>query len=171
MPRIRMPQRCTALKSNQTPWKAWARPGTDPPRCAAYGAATRKVGAPTGNRNAQTHGVYASGPQGHPPAECSTLRAKRGRQSDADVRGPPDLDAVIADLSRRIDQLSDYIDRNIAELDAEAYAKLAALQGQLSSRLGRLLRDRQQLVGDADELTKAIEGALDEIREEWGIDV
>lgn len=82
------------------------------------------------------------------------------------------LSAAIADLQRRLRQLSRYIDDNLNDLDADTFVRLANLQGQLTSRLGRLMRDRQQVAGDAgDELTAAINDALDEISEEWGLDL
>ena len=134
-----MATRCTALKHNQTPCKAWAVKETNPPRCAAHGGGKKPVGAPPGNKNAEKHGAYAQ-----PKA------------------AGPDIDERIADLNRRIESLSAYIDTHTADLDTEILIKLLALHGQLSSRLGRLMRDRQILHGDdTSELQQAIEEALD----------
>jgi hypothetical protein len=115
-----------------------------------------RVGAPAGNQNATKHGVFA-----------------HGRGAPACAPGASvDLDAAIADLQRRLRQLSTYIDDNLTDLDADTFVRLANLQGQLTSRLGRLMRDRQQVSGNAgDELTAAINDALDEISEEWGLDL
>jgi hypothetical protein len=112
-----------------------------------------RVGAPAGNQNAVKHGVFTQGGEDGTGAEAN-------------------LDAAIADLQRRLRQLSRYIDDNLTDLDADTFVRLANLQGQLTSRLGRLMRDRQQVSGNAgDELTAAINDALDEISEEWGLDL
>lgn len=143
-----MGTRCRATKGDGMPCRAWAVQGTDPPRCAAHGGAPTPPGAPAGNNNAQTHGAYTS-------AQVSA-----------------DLTARIDDLDRRIRQLSDYIDHHLADLAPEDFTRLAALQGQLSSRLGRLMRDRIQIDGQGgDELTEAINKALDELSQEWDIEL
>lgn len=96
-------------------------------------------------------------------------------RGDADT---VDLDERIRDLNRRIHRLSQYIDD--AELgDGENdtitvtdYAKLANIHGQLTSRLGRLLRDKQQLDGGSGaELEQAIGDALDMASTVLGVDL
>jgi hypothetical protein len=153
-----------------------AIPGTEPPRCTIHaagsqaaespvGGTTKKPGAPPGNHNAETHGVYRRSPAGdsQPP------------------NGPPaDLDARISDLNRRIQQLSDYIDRaqiGTAQdgdctdtIDVDQYARLLSLHGQLTSRLGRLLRDRQQISPDENSfLQECINEALDQVSDILGV--
>jgi dsDNA-specific endonuclease/ATPase MutS2 len=80
------------------------------------------------------------------------------------------LDERIADLNRRIDQLSAYIDER-KDLAPDDLVKLLNLHGQLTSRIGRLMRDRQQVSEDADELTVAIHAALDDLSEKWGVEL
>jgi len=129
------------------------------------------VGAPRGNKNAEKHGAYGA------PAVRETSREPPGADRSGDRSGT--LDQIIRDLHRRLSQLSAYIDRRMADVDhgtdvlpVDVYAHLVSLQGQLSSRLGRLMRDRKQIAGDAaDELTQAINAALDDISAEWGIDL
>jgi len=114
--------------------------------------ATRRPGAPPGNTNAQTHGVYSDVPS-------------------TDV----DIDTRIADLNRRIEQLSAYIDTvtigtGDRDIDVDQYARLLSLHGQLTSRLGRLLRDRQQICPEDDSLLQqAINDALDQASEILGV--
>jgi hypothetical protein len=49
-------RRCSATCANGKPCRAWALRGSEPPLCAAHSG---KVGAPPGNKNAQTHGYYS----------------------------------------------------------------------------------------------------------------
>ncbi len=68
---------------------------------------------------------------------------------------------LILDLLRRLHDLSAYIDRH-PSLPPPQYAALLRLQGELTSRAGRLLRDRRQDDGPAGaELERAIQEALD----------
>jgi hypothetical protein len=91
-----------------------------------------------------------------------------GRNKDALL----DLDARIAALNRRIEQLEACIDAHRHELDAKEFAALAGLQGQLVSRLGRLMRDRQQLQGDpADELPYDLDEVLQIVGQALGVDL
>jgi hypothetical protein len=151
--------RCTATTRTGRPCRAWAVKGTDPPRCASHrrspsgdGGTGNRIGAPPGNTNAQTHGAYTQPP-------------------DTSV----DLDARIADLNRRIEQLSTYIDHatigpNDGDIDVDQYARLLSLHGQLTSRLGRLLRDKQQISPEDDSLLQqAINNALDQASEILGV--
>jgi hypothetical protein len=137
-------QKCGATTKKETACKAWAIQGSQPPRCSAHSG--RRWGAPKQNQNAKTHGAYVT----EPPTISLT--------------------EIIADLDRRRQQLAAYIDAHLAELDADAYTRLAALEGQLASRIGRLMRDKKQVQGDEmDELDKMIDEALDQLSQEWGI--
>jgi hypothetical protein len=49
-------RRCSATCANGKPCRAWALRGSEPALCAAHSG---KVGAPPGNKNAQTHGYYS----------------------------------------------------------------------------------------------------------------
>jgi hypothetical protein len=149
-----MPTRCTAKTKAGTPCKAWAVRGSDPPRCAAHGGslAGRQVGAPPGNQNAVTHGLYAAPEE--PPAT---------------------IEGIIADLARKQAALSVYIDGLLtaeADLDLDDVARLLKIHGMNASRLGRLLRDQRALSGDAaDGIAGAIAQALDELSTELGVEL
>lgn len=141
-----MGTRCTATTIRNQPCRAWAVPGTDPPRCAAHGGASSPPGAPANNQNAVTHAVYASSNQ-----------------------SPADLPAAIAALDHRIRTLSRYIDVQ-PKLELHDMVILVKLQGELTSRLGRLLKIWSDLNSeDAGELTGAINEALDMISDAWSL--
>lgn len=141
-------RKCTATTAADQPCKAWAVHDSDPPRCSAHGGGRGKIGAPPGNDNAQTHGAYAT-------QEPSV-----------------DLSVRIADLDRRIGNLSKYIDLHFIDLEPDEYRALLALYGVLCSRLGRLMRDRAQLGGDRDdELHRAMNEALDLVAQDLGIEL
>ncbi len=147
-------RRCTATCSDGSACRAWAVRSSDPPRCAPHGGGRARVGAPAGNQNAVTHGFYGSSaapPWADEPA-CS-------------------IDAVIADLYARHQQLSRYIDENMDHLSTAEFARLTSLHGQSASRLGRLLRDRRVLEPEEDGMSWAIQRALDELAKEWGVDL
>lgn len=135
--------RCGATTSSGEPCRAWAVRGSD--RCAAHSGV---VGAPAGNQNARKHGFYSR-----------------------DSSGLSTIDGVIADLARRQEQLTDYLERVLAQGgDVADIARVFALHGQNASRLGRLLRDQRALSGkSADGLLDAIGKALDEIGTELGV--
>jgi len=143
-----MAQKCTGKKPNGTPCKAWATPGSDPPRCHDHPKNSRKAGAPKGNKNAEKHGAYSGGEL------------------------PTDLDARIAALDKSAQRLERYIDVHILELDAEEMVKLLTLQGQLTRSIGRLMRDRQQVTGeDADTMQQDISAALTLASELFGVNL
>lgn len=134
-----MGTKCAALTKAGSPCGAWAVRKSNPPRCAAHGGGKAPVGAPPGNDNAKSHGFYSN-------TDATAL--------------PADLDARITDLDRRVQQLSLYIDQRLTSLIPSEYNTLFSLQGLLTSRLGRLMRDRYQITSAIDDLDTAIEDAL-----------
>lgn len=143
--------RCTAVCLDGTPCRAWAVRGTDPPRCAVHGGTTRRIGARPGNQNALKHGYYA---EADLPENCT-------------------IDAVIEVLYQRQLQLDEYIDTIWgSDVGLNELAHLLRIHGQNASRLGRLLRDRRALSGDAaDGISGAIAQALDELSTELGAEL
>lgn len=137
------PQRCTATCKDGTPCRAWAVRGTDPPLCSAH-RDHPNWGAPHGNDNALKHGYYA----------------------DPDLPDDCTIDAVIDMLYQKQIDLDAYIDAVLhgADVGLRDLAHLFSVHGQNASRLGRLLRDRRALSGDAaDGISGAIARALDEL--------
>ena len=144
--------RCTHLTTAGQPCRAWALTGSDPPTCAMHAGRVTGQGAPAGNRNAVRHGFFA----------------------EFDLQDPahPPINGIIHDLVARQEQLSAIIDDHLAELTIPDLARLLAIHGQNASRLGRLLRDRRALGGDAaDGFTQAIGAALNELGTMWGVDL
>ena len=147
-------RRCTATTHSGRPCRAWAMHHTNPPRCAIH-AGRALGGAPPGNRNAVTHGYYTT------PDLSGDLHI--------------DLNRIILDLAAKQAQLSAMIDHCLQDInghDLRDIARLMALHAQTASRLGRLLRDQDALSGNtADQLQEAIDFALDELSEEWGVEL
>jgi hypothetical protein len=87
----------------------------------------------------------------------------------------PPINGIIGDLASKQAQLSALINRcleSAPEPDVGDLVRLLRIHGQNASRLGRLLRDRRALSGDAaDGLLGAIAQALDELSTEWGVDL
>jgi hypothetical protein len=152
-------QKCTELTASGTPCKAWAVHGTDPPRCAAHGGGKAPVGAPPGNRNAETHGFYSQ-----PRTDA--------RSCVSCVSTPASIDDIFNGLAEKQAQLDRYITDNLPDLDAEVVIKLLGLYAQNASRLSRILRDRAAITGEtADELDDAISEALRLASHELGVDL
>ena len=178
--------RCTATTRKGQPCRAWAVPGTDPPRCAAHGGVASKPGAPSGNQNAVTHGFYARNwGMGHRTAELGSKLPPDGigvqnlnqKSSVPGEDAPGDQDDLIIansltevityvteDLVNKYIVLSKYINKNFEELSPPAMTHLLSLHAQMASRIGRLLRDQKAIEPDgSSELQQAIDLALDEL--------
>jgi hypothetical protein len=103
------------------------------------------------------------------PAATPDLPGVGTLDKDGALSGPSALPRLVADLKRRIDQLSAYIDGHLEDLDPADYARLGALQGQLVTRLSRLNKEMAEEGTGADALAAAIDNALDQLGAEWGI--
>ncbi|MGD8491253.1 MAG: hypothetical protein PVG54_14420 [Anaerolineae bacterium] len=110
---------------------------------------------------------HAATPEPEWPADEVWSKAQPPRQAEI-------IAATIADLAVKQQRLSALIDHCL-EKDAPSLrelVRLLALHGQNASRLGRLLRDQQALSDPAaDELSQAIDLALDELSAEWGVEL
>ena len=113
--------------------------------------------------------------RGTDPPRCAAHGGSRpglyGSWGDTAPGDECTIDAVIDDLyakqislSRTIDRIQSDENANLREL-----VQLLRIHGQNAGRLGRLLRDRRALHGDADGLSDAVNQALDELSEEWGV--
>jgi hypothetical protein len=154
------PQKCTATTRQGRPCQAWAVRGSSPPRCASHGGRPDEGG-----------GERPPGPQ-DAPDDPQPLAPFPGYVEPE--QGPVEIAAVIRDLGAKQQILSDLIDRCLAEGDPPTgdLARLLTLHSQNAARLGRLLRD-QQALGDpaATLMVEAINAALDELSEEWGVEL
>jgi hypothetical protein len=147
-------RRCSADCADGTPCEAWAVHGTDQPRCAPHGGGRAPVGAPLGNQNARAHGFYANTPS-------------LGSSHDGRI-----IDSIIADLHCKQWRLSRYIDEHMDDLPPADLARFLRIHAQGSSRLGRLLRDREVLTGGWNEaIDEIIEQTLAELGEAWGVEL
>lgn len=141
--------KCRATTAAGKPCNAWAVRRSNPPRCAPHGGGARPVGAPKRNRNALKHGMFV--PTDPPPRN---------------------IDEIFADLATKQAALSGYIDAELHTLTVDGLVNLLRIHGQNASRLGRLLRDKRALSGEAaDGISAAISQALDELSTELGIDL
>ena len=140
--------KCTGMKKDGTPCKAWAVRGSDPPLCGAHGGGVARPGPPVGNKNAEKHGAYSLVPSG-------------------------DLDARIVELHHKIGRLSVYIDKQLeGEKADDTLQGLLDTYGRLVSRVGRLERDRQAVTGgDVDVLDRDLDAVLGIVSEILGMDL
>jgi hypothetical protein len=140
-------RRCVALRADGSPCRAWAVRGSVRPLCSVHGGAEDRGGGQPGNMNALKHGYY----------------------QPLHVSGDCTIDAIIGQLYQRQLRLDDYIDEVEDAASIEEISHLLRIFGQNASRLGRLLRDRRALSGDAaDGISGAIAQALAELETELG---
>ena len=141
-----MNTKCTSPRKDGEPCQAWAVRDKDPPLCAAHGGGKGPIGAPAGNKNAETHGHYSKD------------------------KPPKNIDDVIDGVAQKLALLDEYIATH-KDADVKTFIKLLALYGLSASRLGRLYRDKKSLGGTANELGDALDQAMDELSDEWGADL
>ena len=135
-------RKCSYTKPDGTPCNAWAMRESNPPLCSAHRKDKGpKVGAPSGNKNAEKHGGYAA----IPPTG--------------------DLDEEIAVLQARRRQITEYIRTHLHELTPEELVRLATLEGQDSTRMGRLHRDKLITTGESGD---AVEDDFDDVLDNLG---
>ena len=81
-----------------------------------------------------------------------------------------DIDDIITALAGKQARLLQHLDRLWCDPDAEPPDRLLAVYSHNAARLGRLLRDRCAIYGQpADDLSLAMDAALDHLSQEWGI--
>jgi len=106
------------------------------------------VGAPPGNKNAEKHGGYAA----IPPTG--------------------DLDEEIAVLQARRRQITAYIAANLHDLDPDQLHRLASLETQIGTRIGRLHRDKLITTGESgDAVEDDFDAVLKELSRIHGVDL
>ena len=141
--------------------RAWAMRGSDPPLCASH--IPGKAGAPLGNRNAFTHGFYASTLH---PDDLATLDEQA---TDCSLDGEI---LIIRIALRRLQHMiltGTTPGPNPRRLEASDYARFIGLTFQGTNTLSRLLRVRYELPDNPWD--RIMDQALDGLSEEWGIDL
>jgi hypothetical protein len=150
-------RKCSHTTAKGRPCNAWAVHGTDPPACAAHAGG----GIRRGNPSRRTHGFYAR-----------TL----GEDELADLIAFADegsLDDEIACARILLRRLMQYLGIDGEEPpDPEDVQRLTSLALQATRTIARLIRDRHSLSDRAaNRLVSAIEQALDELADEWGMEL
>jgi hypothetical protein len=152
-------RKCSCATVSGAPCRAWAVRDSDPPACAAHSSGAAHMPSPSLTAEPDLD----PGVDRPAPATC---------HGDAAGATSVDIQAVIADLAAKQQALSRYIDECLASggTAVQDMARLLALHSQNAARLGRLLRDKQALLGSAgDDWNQVISQALDELATEWGL--
>ena len=154
--------------------KAWAVRDSDPPICAPH--ASRKAGsetegrfgAPEGNQNALIHGFYADYSQ---PVDLEELR-KELEAGIVDVSLDSEIRITRDILCRLLGIISTGTTPgpNPRPVDDGAYCHYFQLVLHCLNTLRRLIHTRQTLP-ERDGFQAIIDAALDDLSEEWGIDL
>lgn len=154
--------RCTGVTASGSPCRNYAMP--DSSRCRSHRdreLGPRAVGAPKGNRNAVTHGFY------------SQYLTQDDLLAMATATGGDLLDEVaftrvmIGKLAAMVGHSMDGEDRDVLTA-----VKLSEALFKGVGRVALLLKAQRALSPDsADTVTGAIAAALDELGQEWDLDL
>jgi hypothetical protein len=142
--------------------RAWAVRGSVLPLCAAH-MPDKANGAPPGNRNTLVHGFYAS--TLHP----DDLAILDEEATDSSLDGEI---LIIRVALRRLQQMvlsGTTPGPNPRRLEASDYARFIGLTFQGANTLARLLRVRYELPDNPWD--RIMDAALDNLSEEWGIEL
>jgi hypothetical protein len=115
--------------------------------------------------------------KGRVPSRASTL--PEAGEDGLEASNGEVIQNLIHDLVAKQQALSALIDRQLdkearlpGNLSVQVLGRLMALHSQNASRLGRLLRDKRALSGEtADGIAAAMAQVLDELSNEWGIEL
>jgi hypothetical protein len=152
--------------------RAWAMRNSDPPLCSYHAGRTlqpgpgKTIGPPEGNANALTHGFYSRilrDPYTGEPLD------------DPDVVSLDDEIAITRVALRRILAMllsGTTPGERPRPLDALDYARLGGLAFQGARTVARLLKTKEEIgAGDGGILAEAIDRVLDDLSEEWGVEL
>ena len=142
--------------------RAWAIRDSDPPLCAPH--TPGKTGGHVGNRNALTHGFYAS--TLHPDDLASLDEGAIDTTLDDEIL----IVRLAIRLLRRMILTGTTPGPRPQRLDVQDYARFIGLTFQGTNTLSRLLRIRHDLPGN-DRWQQIMDAALDGLSEEWGIEL
>lgn len=125
--------------------------GSEPPRCSSHGGVFDPKEGKGRRADALRHACFA---EPDLPKDCS-------------------IDAVIDTLFQQQLELDAYLQQMWgADVELKELVQLLRVHGQNAFHLGRLLRDRRALAGEAgDGIAAAISQALDELSTELGVDL
>lgn len=114
----------------------------------------RKRGGQPANANARKHGNYAA------PAATATA-------ADAAPR-IPSIDDLIQQLQAKQSKIETYINNLDSDAGENTLAAISLFR-QNSATLGRLLKTRQELGGADQNVTAALNAALDQVAADLGV--
>jgi len=154
-----MPKNPNARRCSHAGCNAYAVRGLDPPLCSAHAGRTAGAGAPPGNQNRRSHGVYA---RYLDPEDLADLVA-----TAADTTIDDEIACARVALRRLLAELQQPPDRRTADFD-----RLIALTFAGVRTIARLLRDRAALSGEAaDGLSGAFAQVLDHLGTQLGLEL
>ena len=178
MPANRQKAHCGYVSPDGRPCRAWAIRDSDPPFCSVHAGRNQKGGT----SKEQELGAQSFYSTALLPEELADLLARA-----EDLSLDEEIAAARITLRRILALLSADRAGPMAEgatapgggapdyeapMSARDYARLARLALEGGRTIGRLLRDKRALSGEAaDGLAGAISQAIDELSVEWGIDL
>lgn len=163
MERNRNPPRisCSATAKSGAACRAFAVRDTNPPLCSAHSGRNTGAGAPKGNKNARTHGLYS---RHHTIEEIDDIIDLINAAADGS------LEEEIANSRIIVGRLTKALaDSDIQPLE---YAKLAMAAFSGMNSVARMLRDKRVLSGEAaNGVSEAMARVVEELSAEWDTNI
>lgn len=153
---------CTATRADSQPCRAWARHDTDPPRCAAHSdpapAQQNQSPSPKSQAANHDHNLYAHHYSREEQAALQSLA------NQCSLLG--EMSLVRVALNRLLHDFDHHSDLTHAEMESRA---TTLYQGAyIIGKLAKLQVDIEKRGGN---IHPAMAAALDELSEEWNIDL
>jgi len=139
--------KCSAVKKDGRPCRAWAMIGSEPALCAVHAGRNKGKGAPKGNRNALKHGYYS--------------KAVRARCADGAVEKMQSR-SVLGELVAGRIVLEELMTFFLGD-DVRPEEKLSA-----APLINALIRTVTYVAGHVEGETVDWDEVLDNLKEEWG---
>lgn len=145
---VEVKRRCTAVTQDGEPCQAWARRGSNPALCVAH-----------------IDGAYGEGVAFYSPIMSRKELVALADLGEASVTLEGEI-AVVRILIRRL--MTYMAEQKVEGMEMLLFTK-TVFKG--TAAVARLLEKERALAEQFDDMQPAIDQALDELAEEWGIDI
>ena len=187
--------RCTHLTRAGRPCRGWVVRGSDPPACPSHFHAHALDESPERVRSGTRAVPEKARPSTQTAPEQACSRPQNSEQVAPDIAEPvesfytpvlsrqelADLVTYAAEMTladeiacarAAVRRTLEFLSRGPEAVSENSYLRAVGLVHQGTRAIAQLLRDQQALGGSvSDQLQAIIDAALDDLSEEWGVDL